>query len=154
LTFETTLTDPRTPEAAELLDAMTDELGERYAGIDDGAFGFRPEDIVGPRCAFLILRENGLAVACGGFHPLSEDVAEVKRMFVRPEFRGRGYSRAVLAELERLAPQYSYTTFRLETGDRQPEAIGLYDSAGYRPIDPYGPVNEAAPSLCYEKKLP
>jgi GNAT superfamily N-acetyltransferase len=92
-------------------------------------------------------------VACGAFRPLEGEVCEIKRMFVAPDCRGRGYSRLVLAELERLAVGWGYTTARLETGDRQPEAIGLYEGAGYRRIPPYGIYVGSERSVCFEKQL-
>jgi ribosomal protein S18 acetylase RimI-like enzyme len=67
--------------------------------------------------------------------------------------RGRGFSKLILAELERLAREAGYVTAWLETGDRQPEAIGLYERAGYRRIPNFGIYVGAARSLCFEKLL-
>lgn len=59
-------------------------------------------------------------------------------MYVRPDARGRGLSRALLGALEEEARGLGYAFVRLETGDRQPEAIGLYVSSGYQPIPRFG----------------
>jgi GNAT superfamily N-acetyltransferase len=78
-------------------------------------------------------------------------VAEVKRMYVHPAHRGRGIGRAILSKLESLARLYGYTTMRLETGVRQPEAIHLYESAGFLRIPCYYPYSDSPLSVCYEK---
>src|SRR6185503_16299650 len=96
---------------------------------------------------------GGNPVACGAFRPLEGNVAEIKRMFVVPDHRGRGYSKAILRELERLARENGYTTVRLETGDRQPEAIGLYQRSGYHRIPNFGIYVEDQRSVCFEKQL-
>jgi ribosomal protein S18 acetylase RimI-like enzyme len=74
-------------------------------------------------------------------------------MFVAPDCRGRGYGRAILAELERLAAALGYTAARLETGSRQPEAIGLYERSGYRRIANFGMYVGSERSVCFEKRL-
>jgi GNAT superfamily N-acetyltransferase len=78
---------------------------------------------------------------------------EVKRMFVRPEFRRRGLARAMLARLEEAAVDRGYRSLRLETGEGQPEAIALYRAAGYRPIPCYGEYAAHPASCCFEKAL-
>ena len=78
-------------------------------------------------------------------------------MYVAPAERGRGVAKAVLAGLEEAARERGWTTLRLETGPRQPKAIGLYSQAGYRPIEAFGAyvgVPDAADSLFFERTLP
>ena len=88
-----------------------------------------------------------------GSGPLEEDVAELKRVFVKVDFRGRGYSKPIVSELERQALVRGYKVMRLETGVRQPEAISLYESLGYHRIPNYGEYRESSLSVCFEKKL-
>jgi len=146
--------DPRTPEAAALIRELSHELARRYDFIDDGSGDFKPEDALVPGGVFLVGRVGGRAVACGAVRPTGEaGVCEVKRMFVAPDCRGRGYSRAVLAELERLAAGMGYRVARLETGDRQPEAIALYQRANYRRVPNFGIYAGVEISLCFEKEL-
>jgi GNAT superfamily N-acetyltransferase len=117
---------------------------------------FTPNDIVGERTAFVVARWEGEAVGCGAFHPISDDesdAAEIRRMYVEPRLRRRGISRAILAELERLAREYGYTTVRLETGLRQPNAIRLYETSGHRRIEPFGRHRNDPLSVCFEKGL-
>ena len=147
-TFEIAVTDPRSTEAVALIQSLSEELVRRY-DHDDGSGNFKPEDVLVTRSAFVI----GRAVACGAFRPLGDGVAEIKRMFVAPDFRGRGYSRAILSELERLARQYGYSVVRLETGNRQPEAIQLYEGSGYKRIPNFGIYVDNEMSLCFEKRL-
>jgi GNAT superfamily N-acetyltransferase len=78
---------------------------------------------------------------------------EVKRMFVVAERRGRGFARAMLAELEDTARVAGHDLAVLETGLRQPEAIGLYRSAGYEEIDGFGFYRDAPLSRCFGKRI-
>ena len=131
--------DPAVPEAAELMSALDSDLGARYPGalihgID--AASFRAAGGV-----FLLGRLEDRAVACGALRPINTDAVEVKRMYVRGSHRGRGFGRAMLAALEEIA------------ADGQPEAIALYESAGYQPIPCYGDYAQDPHSRCFEKRL-
>jgi GNAT superfamily N-acetyltransferase len=102
---------------------------------------------------FLLGRHQGELVACGAVRRLDGGVAEVKRMYVRPAARRRGFSRRLLEELESVARELDVRVLRLETGVHQPESVALYESAGYRAIPPYGEYIGNIYSLCYEKLL-
>ena len=144
--------DLSAPETARLVRQLWEELGTLYPEVNGAPF--TPNDIVGARTAFVVAWWDGEAVGCGAFHPLSADesnVAEIRRMYVGPRLRRRGISRAVLAELERRAREYGYTTIRLETGVRQPNAIRLYETSGYRRIEPFGRHRDDPLSICFEK---
>jgi ribosomal protein S18 acetylase RimI-like enzyme len=145
--------DPRSPEAGELIAALSRELAARYDFSDDGSGNFNPQDAAVPRSEFLVGFVEGRPVACGAFRPLDERAAEIKRMYVVPGQRGRGYSKLVLAELEARAVRMGYAVARLETGTRQPEAIALYERAGYRRIPKYGIYVGNPLSVCFEKDL-
>ncbi|MCW3086628.1 MAG: family acetyltransferase [Sediminibacterium sp.] len=97
--------------------------------------------------------ENEQAVACGAMKELATDTMEIKRMFVLPPYRGQGLATGVLEELEKWAAETGIATCRLETGKRQPEAIGLYLKNGYRVIPNYGQYAGIDNSVCFEKKL-
>ncbi len=97
---------------------------------------------------------DGEAIACGAFKPYTTDTAEVKRMFVRPEFRGQGIAGKVLQELESWADELGYKTLVLETGKAQPEAIRLYSKSGYNIIPNYGQYAGIENSVCMQKSLP
>jgi putative acetyltransferase len=80
-------------------------------------------------------------------------IAELRRMEVTPAARRCGISRRLLGELEETARSLWYTVIRLETGNRQAEAVGLYESVGYARIPPYGPYVGDERSVCFEKPL-
>ena len=143
--------DAASPDAVDLMQALDDDLRARYPGIVVN--GLRPGDAARPRFVFVVARIDGLAVGCGAVRELDPLVGEIKRMFVRREHRGRGIARRVLSALEAQAAGLGYTTLWLETGDRQPEAIGLYESAGYRAIPPFGEYAGNPYSHCFEKRL-
>src|SRR5262249_55727197 len=93
------------------------------------------------------------AVGCGAVRPLEPGVGEVKRMFVLPEARGRGIARQILRSLEAAAGSLGFRVLRLETGQRQPEAIRLYQTAGYAEIPRFGEYADDPFSVCFEKRL-
>jgi phosphinothricin acetyltransferase len=150
-----TVEDPLHPHAVMLIKQLSAELAPRYG--DDGRAGFTPEDVRVPRAAFVIARLAGQPVGCGALRPLADlgpqPAAEVKRMFVVPDARGHGVARSVLARLEELARDFGYQRIVLETGDRQLEAIRLYERAGYARIPCYGRYAERSWSVCFGKQL-
>ncbi len=151
-TTELVVVDWDDPDAARLRTAQQAELRDRY-GDDDIGHTMTGESIA----AMVLLRVDGEAVACGAIRDASDELGagtgELKRMFVLPEHRGRGHSRTVLAELERIAAGLGWQRLVLETGVLQPEAIGLYLRAGYRSIDNFGEYVEVMDSRCFEKSL-
>jgi GNAT superfamily N-acetyltransferase len=139
------------PEVKALIELIQGEYVVRYGGPDDApidAGEFAP-----PRGLFLLGRADGAAVACGGWRTIGPGQAEIKRMFVLAPARGRGYARAVLAELERTAAAAGITRMVLETGSAQPEAMALYASSGYELIPGFGYYKGAPLSRAYGKTL-
>ena len=123
------------PDATVLIRAGQRDERERYGGED--ATSVDPAEFAGQRGRFLVAYRDGLAVACAGWRTSGGD-AELKRMLVVPTARRAGVARAVLAELERTARDAGCHRMILETGLKQPEAVALYHSAGYRPIPGFG----------------
>ena len=101
---------------------------------------------------FLIEREEGV-IGCGAIRVLDQTTAELKRMYVRPPFRGQGISRQLIHHLERTARSLGVERMRLETGPEQIEALGLYRAEGYTDIPPYGEYVGSPVSVCMEKSL-
>jgi putative acetyltransferase len=97
--------------------------------------------------------ENERPVGCGAIKEYEPEIMEVKRMFVLPEKRKKGIAAKVLLELEHWAKELSYPKCILETGKRQPEAIGLYTKSGYKLIPNYGQYAEVENSVCFEKEI-
>ncbi len=138
-----------------LAEAQQEEMRGRYAGEADIGPTREASMFVEPDGVFLVVRdEDGRAVACGGIARFDDARAELKRMYVVPERRGLGLGRRLLLELEEHAARLGYSGIVLETGDRQPEAVGLYESFGYGRIPCYPPYDSRALSLCFEKRLP
>ncbi len=94
-----------------------------------------------------------VAVACGAFKKYDEESVEIKRMFVVPEFSGKGAAAAVLSELERWAIELNYNSTVLETGKRQVEAVKFYQKSGYSVIPNYGQYIGIENSVCMQKLL-
>lgn len=125
-------------EAAQLLVArLMDDLTQRY-GDPDTAPPPQPDEFAPPGGRFVVAELDGEPVGCGGVRPYSASSAEIKRMYVAPEARGRGVARGILSALEETARAAGYEELRLESGTEQPEALALYASAGFKPIEPYG----------------
>ena len=141
---------PDSSDALDLIDALDEELLRRYPGAV--IEGLLPEDAT-DRLAFVVARIGNQPVACGAVREIDPAVGEIKRMFVRPEHRGQGIARGILAALEARAAELGYSTLRIETGSRQPEAVALYKSAGYVAIPPFGKYAGNPYSHCFEKRL-
>ena len=103
---------------------------------------------------YLVAVVDGRAVACGAWQPLDADTAELKRMYVRPAYRGRGIARQMIVALEEEAYATGRWVIQLETGTYLPAAIALYRSAGYQPIPAYGEYVGNPYSVCFAKRLP
>jgi len=101
----------------------------------------------------IVFYENEIAAGCGAFREKESDTVEIKRMFVRLDFRKRGIASKVLAELEIWAKEAGYTYTILETGKNQPEAINLYQKLGYTIIPNYPPYEKMDNSVCMKKTL-
>jgi GNAT superfamily N-acetyltransferase len=142
--------DVRGPDAVQLMAELTAELAALYQ-TSDGSAGFKPADVEVPRAAFVIARIDGEPVGCGALRPLDETTVEVKRMYTRAAYRRRGVAQAIMAEFERLARDFGYTTIKLQTGPLQPVAAALYERVGYRRIPRFSGNWERV--LAYQKDL-
>ncbi len=140
-------------EVQRLTTAQQAELRARYDGDTEPGTPPSAADV----SVVLVARDDdGTVVGCGALRALGGDVAEVKRMYVVPAARGRGVSKLLLTGLEDAARGRGWTTLRLETGPRQPEALALYEGAGYRAIPAFGAYVEAPDAGCslyYERVI-
>lgn len=123
------------PDATTLIDESQRDEAARYGDVDQTPVD--PAEFTAPHGVFLVGYVDGLAVACGGWRRNDAD-AELKRMYVAPAARGKGFAREILAELERTAGAAGARRLILETGIRQPEALALYRSAGYAEVPAFG----------------
>ena len=143
-------TDSNSPDFQELVTKLDDELRIRDGADHPFYAQFNKLDAI--RHVVVAYMDN-VAVGCGAFRQYSVEIAEIKRMFVRPVFRGQGIALLVLSNLESWASEQDYTQCVLETGYNQPEAIALYNKAGYHQIPNYGPYAGVATSICFGKKI-
>ncbi|MFI8941351.1 GNAT family N-acetyltransferase [Streptomyces syringium] len=148
------------PDAIKLNDQVQLEYAERYG--DGDLTPLDPSQFAPPRGLYLIAYDSdGSPVATGGWRAqerneegYADGDAELKRMYVVPEARGRGLARRILAALEDSAREAGRTRMVLETGDQQPEAIALYLSSGYAPEVPkFGLYRGYDSSRCFAKPL-
>ena len=139
------------PEAAALREAQRLEIAERY-GTDDSEPGIAPsaDDIA----YFVVTRDDlNTPIGCGGLRQLDEVSGEIKRMYVIPTARGTGAADAVIDALEAFARTQRWTHLRLETGDRQPDAVSFYRRRGYERIPNFGHYASSDNSLCFELEI-
>nr|WP_315141167.1 GNAT family N-acetyltransferase [uncultured Flavobacterium sp.] len=99
----------------------------------------------------VVCYQEDVAVGCGAFKEYDANTVEIKRMFVHPDFRGKGTASAVLHALEHWATELNYTSFILETGKNNPEAIALYHKSGFAIIPNYDQYENLATSVCMKK---
>ena len=142
---------PDSPDAVALIGELDDHLGALYAV--QSRHGFSVEKLLRDGVKFFVARDGGRPAGCGGVLLVGREYAEVKRMYVRPAFRGRRIGRLMLDHLVEHARQHGLTVIRLETGIHQREAIALYEARGFRKIPPFGPYRDDPVSLCYELQL-
>jgi putative acetyltransferase len=101
----------------------------------------------------IVFYENNVAVGCGAFRAIDPQTVEIKRMYVLPDFRGKGIASKILSELERWVSELNYKQTILETGVNQPEAIALYQKLGYSITKNYGQYADMENSVCMKKIL-
>ena len=99
----------------------------------------------------VVAYENETAIGCGAFKEYEPNIAEIKRMYVREENRGKGVAAQILAELEKWASELNFKEAILETGKKQPEAIALYKKSGYEIVPNYGQYAGMENSVCMRK---
>jgi ribosomal protein S18 acetylase RimI-like enzyme len=145
-------------EAQLLVGQVQAEYVDRYGGPDTTPLD--PTMFDPPDGAFFVGYLGEVPVAMGGWR-LRPDLsrlgrtrtAEVKRMYVAPAGRRQGHARTVLAHLERTAREAGAEVMLLETGTAQPEAISLYEAAGYQRVEAFGHYAWSPKSRCYGKIL-
>lgn len=101
----------------------------------------------------VVAYRNDVPVGCGALKEYAADIAEVKRMFVHPDYRKQGIAKLILTELEHWAKESGFSACILETGKRQLEAITLYQHTNYQVIPNYGQYAGVDNSVCMKKQL-
>lgn len=138
------------PEFQELVQLLDLELKSRDGDLNSFYHQFNGIEALQE---VLVLYEDERALACGALKAFNGERVEIKRMYVREESRGQGLAGAVLKELEAWAQELGFTALVLETGQKQSEAVQLYQKHQYQRIPNFPPYEGIENSLCFEKKL-
>lgn len=146
-----TLERPDLPDALALIAELEAVLEPLYPRAS--RHGLSVQQLLDQQVQFYVLRAGGVPAGCGGLKVFAGDYAEVKRMYVRPQFRGRQYGERLLTHLAAEARAQGIALLRLETGIHQHAAIALYERFGFRRIPPFGPYFPDPLSLCFELAL-
>jgi ribosomal protein S18 acetylase RimI-like enzyme len=142
---------PDSPDARALVLELEEHLSQSYP--QESRHGYSVEKLIAQRVAFFVIRDDGIAVGCGGIQLVGTEYGELKRMYVRPEHRGHGFAKLMLDHLADHARRNGVHLLRLETGIHQTAAIALYERAGFQRIPPFADYREDPLSRCYEKCL-
>lgn len=143
-------THPNASEATLLLNELSEEL-ESITG-NSGKSSFNENDVYVPRSLFVVAySDNDEPIGCGAIRPISEDIAEVKRVFAR--VKGRNVGTEVLNYLETQAKKMGYSTLWLETRLINKRAVVFYENRGYHRIPNYGKYENRTEAICFEKNL-
>src|SRR3990172_7491914 len=127
---------PDTTDAKILIAELEAQLAPFYPR--ESRHGYSVEKLIAEAVTFFLIRENGTPAGCGGLKLFGAEYGEVKRMYVRPQFRGLGLAKLMLNHLVDYAQSQGIGLLRLETGIHQRAAIGLYEQMGFERIPPFG----------------
>lgn len=142
---------PDTVDAIGLIAELEAVLDPLYPS--ESRHGYSVEKLLAQSVAFFLLRADSVPAGCGGVQFVDTEYGEVKRMYVRQQFRGSGFAKLILRHLTDYTRSHNIRLLRLETGIYQEEAIGLYEAEGFYRIPPFGPYADDPFSLYYEKRL-
>jgi putative acetyltransferase len=140
-------------DARRLITDLDAHLASRYTPEQRFGPNLRPEHLAPGLGTFVMARLDGRAVGCGALRLLDETTAELKRMYVEPDLRGRGVGKAIVEHLEATAGTLGARRLVLETGTYQTEAIALYRRAGFSAVECFGEYASSPTSVCFEKAI-
>lgn len=141
---------PDSPDAMALIAELEETLSPLYPA--ESRHGYSVQKLIDQGVAFFVARVEGAPAGCGGVQLFGDAYGELKRMFVRPQFRGRGLGLALIDHLAAHTHARGLPLLRLETGIRQHEAIRLYERAGFRRVGPFGDYREDPNSVFMERR--
>jgi len=142
---------PDTADARALISELEAQLEPLYPR--ESRHGYDVDKLIAEAVAFFLIRHDGAPAGCGGIQLFGTEYGEVKRMYVRPQFRGLGLAKLMLNHLADYARDQGVGLLRLETGIHQRAAIGLYERVGFRRIPAFGEYKEDPLSRFYEKHI-
>lgn len=142
---------PDTPDARTLIAELDALLEPLYP--PDNRYGYSVDKIIKQGVHFFLVRVDGAPAGCGGVQFFNDEFGELKRMYVRPQYRGQGLAKKLLEHLQEYTRERGIPLLRLETGIHQTEAIAMYEKFGFCRIPPFGEYTDDPISVCYEKKI-
>jgi putative acetyltransferase len=142
---------PDSEDAKALIAQLEAHLVPLYPA--ESRHGYSIEKLLSEQVAFFILRENGTSAGCGGVRLFGTEYGEIKRMYIRPQFRGLGFAKLLLDHLTEYTRNHGIGLLRLETGIHQHAAIGLYERAAFQSIPPFGDYKPDPLSRFFEKRI-
>ena len=142
---------PDTADAVVLITELEAQLEPFYPR--ESRHGLSVERLLAEAVAFFVLRSQGTPAACGGVKLFGSEYGELKRMYVREQFRGLGFGRLMLDHLADYTRAQGVALLRLETGIHQHAAIGMYERTGFYRIPPFGPYTDDPLSVYFEKRI-
>lgn len=135
----------------ELVKLLDEELWQRYPATQQL---YEKGNTIHEDAQTIVIYIDGIAAGCGCLRDFEQEGStELKRMYVRKEYRGRRIGRIIVEELEKWAVELNKKTIYLETGVNQPEAIFLYERMHYQWIDNYGEYVGNKESICMKKNI-
>jgi GNAT superfamily N-acetyltransferase len=146
-----TLERADTADSVTLITELENILAPNYP--IESRHGLSVERLIAEAVAFFVIRSDGTPAGCGGIKLFGAEYGELKRMYVRPQFRGAGLAKLLIERLAAYACEQGVVLLRLETGIHQKEAIALYERMGFQRIPPFGPYTADPLSMCYEKPI-
>jgi putative acetyltransferase len=142
---------PDTVDAKALISELEAHLEPLYPR--ESRHGYSVDTLIREEVAFFLIRYDGVPAGCGGLQLFGTEYGEIKRMYVRPQFRGLGLAKLMLNHLAVHAQNGGVGLLRLETGVHQSEAIGLYEREGFRRRPAFGAYKDDPLSRYYEKEI-
>lgn len=147
---------PDSEDAIALITELEAHLDPLYP--TESRHGYSVEKLLRTGVYFFVMRDSsvpdGVPIGCGGVQFFGSEYGEIKRMYIRPQFRGLGLAKLMLDHLAEHTRSNNINVLRLETGIHQHAAIALYERAGFRSIPPFGEYKPDPLSRFYEKQFP
>jgi GNAT superfamily N-acetyltransferase len=148
--FQLKRTNNQNPDFLYLIPLLDQDLRSRYNDLQDT---YDQHNVIVNVDTVIIAYAEEKPVGCGCFKQFNDSSVEMKRMYVKPEFRRQGISSLILDELEKWAKESGFVNAVLETGNLQAEAIAMYEKLGYKVIPNYPPYESIDSSICMQKEL-
>lgn len=150
MSLKIVITDSRNEDFIKLIEFLDEDLNQRYGELQKQYTKHNKLDYLND---VVVIYNNGIPVACGAFKEHDSNSIELKRIFVKKEYRRQGLSKLIVSKLENIGRDKGYQYALLETGIKQDEAINLYQNLGYMIIPNFEPYIQNNNSMCMKKDL-